>query len=57
VVHPTGQTPTRFYVETQTIFFSVDPFLRIKFNLDDNGQVTGLTLWQEDYEIRARKIS
>ena len=57
VVHPTGQTPTRFYVETQTIFFSVDPFLRIKFNLDDNGQVAGLTLWQEDYEIRARKIS
>lgn len=57
VVHPTGQTPTKFYVETQTIFFSVDPFLRIKFNLDDNGQVTGLTLWQEDYEIRARKIS
>jgi len=48
---------TKFYVETQTIFFSVDPFLRIKFNLDDSGQVTGLTLWQEDYEIRARKIS
>lgn len=57
VVHPTGQTMTKFYVETQTIFFSVDPFLRIKFNLDDSGQVTGLTLWQEDYEIRARKIS
>ncbi len=57
VVHPTGQTPTKFYVETQTIFFSVDPFLRIKFNLDEKGQVTGLILWQEDYEIRARKIN
>jgi len=56
VVHPTGQTPTKFYVETQTIFFSMDPFLRIKFNLDDSGQITGLTLWQEDYEIRAHKI-
>jgi CubicO group peptidase (beta-lactamase class C family) len=57
IVHPTGQTPTKFYVETQTIFFSVDPFIRIKFNLDEKGQVTGLILWQEDYEVRARKIS
>ncbi len=57
VVHPTGQSPTKFYVETQTIFFSVDPFIRIKFNFDESGKVTGLVLWQEDYEIRATKIS
>lgn len=56
VVHPTGQSPTKFYVETQTIFFSFDPFIRIKFNFDDKNQVTGLVLWQEDYEIKARKI-
>ncbi|MDD8019845.1 MAG: serine hydrolase [Acidobacteriota bacterium] len=57
VVHPTGQAPTKFYVEAQTIFFSADPFIRIKFNLDEYGQVSGLALWQEDYEIRASKIS
>lgn len=57
VVHPTGQAATRFYVETQTIFFSVDPFIRIKFNLDERGEVTGLILWQEDYEVRARKLN
>ncbi|MGQ9800882.1 MAG: serine hydrolase domain-containing protein [Candidatus Saccharicenans sp.] len=57
VVHPTGQAATKFYVETQTIFFSVDPFIRIKFNLDERGQVTGLVLWQEDYEVRATKLN
>jgi len=57
IVHPTGQSPTKFYVETQTIFFSVDPFIRIKFNFDERNQVTGLILWQEDYEVRAKKIS
>lgn len=56
IVHPTGQAATKFYVETQTIFFSMDPFIRIKFNLDEQGRVTGLVLWQEDYEVRARKI-
>lgn len=56
IVHPTGQATTKFYVETQTIFFSMDPFIRIKFNLDEKGQVTGLILWQEDYEVRATKI-
>jgi CubicO group peptidase (beta-lactamase class C family) len=57
IVRPTGQASTKFYVETQTIFFSMDPFIRIKFNLDERGQVTGLVLWQEDYEIRATKIN
>lgn len=55
IVHPTGQAATKFYVETQTIFFSMDPFIRIKFNLDEQGRVTGLILWQEDYEVRATK--
>ncbi|MGB9893504.1 MAG: hypothetical protein ACPLRA_03760, partial [Candidatus Saccharicenans sp.] len=57
IVHPTGQSPTKFYVETQTIFFSVDPFIRIKFNFDEQNRVTGLILWQEDYELRARKVN
>lgn len=57
IVHPTGQSPTKFYVETQSIFFSVDPLIRIKFNFDETNQVTGLVLWQEDYEVRAKKIS
>ncbi len=57
IVHPTGQVATKFYVETQTIFFSVDPLIRIKFNFDDLGRVTGLVLWQEDYEIRATKLN
>lgn len=56
IVRPTGQAATKFYVEAQTIFFSMDPFIRIKFNLDERGLVTGLILWQEDYEVRARKI-
>jgi len=57
IVRPTGQSPTKFYVETQTIFFAVDPFIRIKFNFDEKGKVTGLVLWQEDYELRASKIN
>ncbi|MGB4704714.1 MAG: serine hydrolase domain-containing protein [Candidatus Saccharicenans sp.] len=56
LIRPTGQAMTKFYVETQTIFFSVDPFIRIKFNLDEQGKVTGLVLWQEDFELRARRI-
>lgn len=57
VIHPTGQSPTKFYVETQTIFFSMDPFIRIKFNFDESGKVIGLVLWQEDYEVRATKVN
>ncbi len=56
VIRPTGQAPTKFYVENQTFFFSVDPFIRIQFLRDGQGRVTGLVLWQEDFKQEARKI-
>jgi CubicO group peptidase (beta-lactamase class C family) len=56
VVRPTGQARTKFYVESETIFFSVDPFIRIQFRRDDKGAVSGLVLWQEDFEQKAVKV-
>lgn len=56
VIRPTGQAPTRFYVESQTFFFSVDPYIRIQFHADEKGDVTGLTLWQQDFKQEARKV-
>lgn len=56
VIQPTGQARTKFYVESQTLFFSIDPYIRIQFRRDDNGAVNGLVLWQQDFEQKARKI-
>ncbi|MBM3304532.1 MAG: serine hydrolase [Candidatus Aminicenantes bacterium] len=56
VIRPTGQAPTRFYVESQTFFFSVDPYIRIQFHTGEKGDVTGLTLWQQDFKQEARKV-
>ena len=56
VIHPTGQARTKFYVESETVFFSVDPFIRIQFRRDDRGVVDGLVLWQEDFEQKAVKV-
>ncbi len=56
VIRPTGQAPTRFYVESETFFFSVDPYIRIQFLSDEKGRVTGLVLWQEDFKQEAKKI-
>ena len=56
VIQPTGQARTRFYVESQTVFFSIDPYIRIQFRRDDKGVVSELVLWQQDFEQRARKI-
>ena len=55
IIRPTGQAPTRFYVENQTFFFSVDPYVRIQFLSDDRGRVTGLILWQQDFKQEAKK--
>jgi CubicO group peptidase (beta-lactamase class C family) len=55
-IEPTGQARTKFYVESETIFFSVDPFIRIQFRRDDGGKVNGLVLWQEDFEQKAAKV-
>ena len=56
VIRPTGQAPTRFYVESETFFFSVDPYIRIQFLSDEKGRVTGLVLWQEDFKQEAKKV-
>jgi CubicO group peptidase (beta-lactamase class C family) len=56
VVQPTGQALTKFYVEGETLFFSIDPFIRIQFLRDKQGSVTGLVLWQQDFELTAKKI-
>jgi CubicO group peptidase (beta-lactamase class C family) len=57
VVQPTGQVPTKFYVESETIFFSVDPYIRIQFRKDEQGKVLELVLWQQDFQQVAKKIS
>ncbi len=56
VIRPTGQAPTKFYVESQTFFFSIDPFIRIQFLSDPRGNVTGLVLWQQDFKQEGRKV-
>jgi CubicO group peptidase (beta-lactamase class C family) len=56
VVQPTGQAQTKFYVEGETLFFSIDPFIRIQFQKDSRGRVTSLVLWQQDFELTAKKI-
>jgi CubicO group peptidase (beta-lactamase class C family) len=56
VIQPTGQARTKFYVESQTVFFSIDPYVRIQFRRDDNGVVNGLVLWQQDFEQKAEKV-
>ncbi len=56
VIQPTGQAPTKFYVENTTFFFSIDPYIRIQFLLGDQGKVTGLLLWQQDFKQEAVKI-
>lgn len=57
IIQPTGQAPTKFYVESETVFFSIDPFIRIQFRRDEHGRVTHLILWQQDFEQVAKKIS
>ncbi len=56
VITPTGQAPTKFYVQSETLFFSIDPYTRVQFRRDESGKVSGLVLWQQDFESEARKI-
>jgi CubicO group peptidase (beta-lactamase class C family) len=56
VIRPSGQAPTKFYVESQTFFFSIDPYVRIQFLSDKEGRVTGLVLWQQDFKQEAKRI-
>jgi CubicO group peptidase (beta-lactamase class C family) len=56
VIQPTGQAPTRFFVESQSTFFSVDPYIQIQFLQDPAGLVTGLLLTQRGQTSEARKL-
>jgi hypothetical protein len=56
VIRPTGQAATKFFVENQTFFFSIDPYVRIQFLSDAKGVVTGLVLWQQDFKQEAKKV-
>jgi len=56
VIRPTGQAATKFYAESQTLFYSTDPYVRIQFLRNAKGDVEGLVLWQQDFEIEAKKI-
>jgi CubicO group peptidase (beta-lactamase class C family) len=53
VIQPTGQAATRFYAEGQTLFYSTDPYIQF---LRDKGPVDGLVLWQQDFELQAKKL-
>jgi hypothetical protein len=56
VIRPTGQAATKFYAESQTLFYSTDPYVRIQFLRNKAGAVDGLVLWQQDFELEAKKI-
>ncbi|HUU52117.1 MAG TPA: serine hydrolase domain-containing protein [Candidatus Heimdallarchaeota archaeon] len=56
VIQPTGQAPTKFFVESQSTFFSIDPYIQIQFLKDTAGSVTGLLLTQRGQTSEARKI-
>jgi len=57
IVHPSGQIPTRFYAETKSTFFAIDPFSQIQFLRDEAGKVTGLVLRQKRIRVEAKKVS
>jgi hypothetical protein len=56
VIQPTGQAPTKFYVESQTKFFSVDPYIEIRFLKGADGNIDRLHLTQRGHTSTARKI-
>jgi hypothetical protein len=56
VIQPTGQAPTRFFVESQTKFFSVDPYIEVRFLKGDDGKIDKLLLTQRGHTSTASKI-
>ncbi len=56
IITPTGQAPTKFYVQSANVFFSTDPYILIRFIRNEEGKITGLTLSQRGQVIKARKI-
>jgi CubicO group peptidase (beta-lactamase class C family) len=56
VVKPTGQAATKFYVDSASVFFSIEPPARIRFQRDDSGRVDRLILFQGDQIREALRI-
>jgi CubicO group peptidase (beta-lactamase class C family) len=56
IIQPSGQSPTKFYVENHTTFFSTSPYIQIFFNKDAQNRVISLTLRQAGQEQEAKKI-
>lgn len=56
IIQPTGQSPTRFYVENPSTFFSTSPHIQIQFFKDAAGNVDRLILRQAGNDIEAKKI-
>lgn len=56
IVQPTGQAPTKFYVQNPSTFFSTSPYIQIVFHTDAKGRATGLTLTQAGQMQEARRI-
>jgi hypothetical protein len=56
IIQPTGQAPTKFFVESQTVFFSTDPYTEVQFVKDSEGKVSELILRQRGVRLAARKI-
>ena len=55
-VESTRRHPPDIFPESETIFFGTDIHMRIRFDLDDSGAVTGLTILRGENEIAARKL-
>ncbi len=56
VIKPTSQAATKFYAEGQSLFYATDPYVRIQFLRNKAGDVEGLVLWQQDFELEAKKV-
>jgi len=56
VIKPTNQAATKFYAEGQSLFYATDPYVRIQFLRNKAGDVEGLVLWQQDFELEAKKV-
>jgi len=56
VIKPTSQVATKFYAEGKSLFYATDPYVRIQFLRNKADKVEGLVLWQQDFELEARKI-
>jgi CubicO group peptidase (beta-lactamase class C family) len=56
VIAPTGQAKTKFYADSESVFFSIDPPARVRFQRDAAGRVDRLILIQGRSIQEALKI-